>query len=259
MESLRELALEDGKPDDFVQSVGRALRVLEVVSASPGLPVKAIARRCELNLSTTYHLVRTLAYEGYLDRLPDGTYVAGAEVARRFHDLVAAMGRPRSTTTVLRHLMLRTGLSAYLGRISGGLVVVAAVEEGPGSPYLEDFETGLDVSAHATALGKVLLASMPRKQRRSFLLAQGMRRFTARTRTDLDQLDAELGVHVPGEPVVEHGEYRDGVACAASLVPQGTCDQPRWALVVSVHGDDVSGAVRRELTLASHDLTGVAG
>lgn len=259
MASLRQHALDDRKPDDFVQSVGRALRVLEVVSATPGLPVKAIARRCELNLSTTYHLVRTLAYEGYLDRLPDGTYVAGAEVARRFHDLVAAMGRPPSTTTVLRHLMLRTGLSAYLGRISGGLVVVAAVEEGPGSPYLEDFETGLDVSAHATALGKALLAAMPRRQRRAFLLEQGMRRFTTRTRTDLDQLDAELASYVDGEPVVEHGEYRDAVACAASLVPQRASDQPTWALVVSVRGDDVSEAVRRELALASHDLTGLAG
>ena len=104
MATLREHAPDDGRPGDFVQCVGRALRVLEAVSASPQIPVKAIARRCELNLSTTYHLVRTLAYEGYLDRLPDGTYVLGGEVARRFHDLVAAMGRSPSNTTVLRQL-----------------------------------------------------------------------------------------------------------------------------------------------------------
>ena len=61
------------RPDDFVQSVGRALRILETVSECAALPVKAVARRCRLNLSTTYHLVRTLAYEGYLVRLPDGT------------------------------------------------------------------------------------------------------------------------------------------------------------------------------------------
>jgi DNA-binding IclR family transcriptional regulator len=99
MATLRERASDDRRPDDFVQSVGRALRVLEVVSASPKLPVKAIARRCELNVSTTYHLVRTLAYEGYLDRLPDGTYVAGAEVARRFHELVAAIPSHGLVTT----------------------------------------------------------------------------------------------------------------------------------------------------------------
>ena len=62
----------DGRPDDFVQSVGRAMRVLEVVGRYPGLPVKAIARHCDLNVSTSYHLVRTLAYEGYLVRLDNG-------------------------------------------------------------------------------------------------------------------------------------------------------------------------------------------
>jgi DNA-binding IclR family transcriptional regulator len=70
------------RPEDFVQSVGRALRVLEVVGATPGLPVKTIARRCDLNISTTYHLVRTLAYEGYVERRSDGTYVPTVAATR---------------------------------------------------------------------------------------------------------------------------------------------------------------------------------
>jgi quercetin dioxygenase-like cupin family protein len=75
-----------GRPPDFVQSVGRALRVLEVVGRRPGLPVKTIARLCELNISTTYHLVRTLAYEGYVVRRRDGTYVSADAVARHLAD-----------------------------------------------------------------------------------------------------------------------------------------------------------------------------
>ena len=73
------------QPADFVQSVGRAMLILEVVGRCPGLPVKAIARRCSLNLSTTYHLVRTLAYEGYLVRLPDGSGVE--ELLTQLRDL----------------------------------------------------------------------------------------------------------------------------------------------------------------------------
>jgi len=42
------------------------------------LPVKVVARRCGLNLSTTDHLVRTLSYEVYLDRGPDGSYSMGS-------------------------------------------------------------------------------------------------------------------------------------------------------------------------------------
>src|SRR6266508_4311777 len=49
------------EPSDRVQSVSRALGILEAVGASPdGLTVKQIARRCELRTATTYHQVRTL-------------------------------------------------------------------------------------------------------------------------------------------------------------------------------------------------------
>ena len=188
------------EPEDLVQSVSRALRVLEVVTTSPGLPVKAIARRSGLNLSTTYHLVRTLAYEGYVRRLPDGCYDVGAELPRRFHDVVESLGRPPQSRDVLSHLVQVTGLSAYLGRLSGSGMVVAEVVEGPGSPYLEDFEVGLEVAAHATALGKALLAAMPRASRREYLRDQGLPAFTAQTVTDADALEGWLRSVDPMRP-----------------------------------------------------------
>lgn len=64
------------RPSDLIQSVSRALRVLETVAESQGgLAAKAVARRTGLRLATTYHLLRTLAYEGYLERLDTGDYV----------------------------------------------------------------------------------------------------------------------------------------------------------------------------------------
>ena len=184
---------EVGRPEDFVQSVGRAVRVLEVVGQHPGLPVKAIARHCSLNISTSYHLVRTLAYEGYLVRLPNGTYVIGEAVARRFHDLVTTLERPPQAAEVVRHLSERVGLSAYLGVLKDERVTVVEVAEQAGSPYLEDFEVGLDVSAHATALGKALLVGMTPKERHGFLLSHELRPFTPRTHTEPAALEAELG------------------------------------------------------------------
>jgi DNA-binding IclR family transcriptional regulator len=242
------------RPDDLVRSVSRALRVLEVISSSPGLPVKAIARRAELNISTTYHLVRTLAYEGYVLRLPDGCYEIGPEVPRRFHDLVDSFGRPPGAPQVLRRLSEATGLTAYLGLIRNGRVIVADVTEGPGSPYLEDLEVGLDVAAHATALGKALLASMPRGQRRQYLADQGLRPFTRNTRTDLAAIEADLRQVDLNHPVIEHGEFRDGVSCAAGLVPRSEPGDPFWTVGVSVRGDDLSARVNAEVMRAAHDL-----
>jgi DNA-binding IclR family transcriptional regulator len=243
-----------GRPDDFVQSVGRAARLLEVVGREPGLPVKAIARKCDLNISTGYHLVRTLAYEGYLARLPNGTYVIGESVARRFHDLVTSLERPREAAVVLRQLSERVGLSSYLGLLHEERVTVVEVAETAGSPYLEDFEVGLDVSAHATALGKALLVAMPPRQRHRFLTTHELRPFTSRTRTDVEELEAELSVVSTDAPVSEHGEFRDGVSCTASLVPRLSPDEPAWAVVVAVAEEEVPRRIASEVTLAASDL-----
>jgi DNA-binding IclR family transcriptional regulator len=249
---------EVARPDDFVQSVGRAVRVLEVVGREPGLPVKAIARKCDLNISTGYHLVRTLAYEGYLVRLSNGTYVMGETVARRFHDLVTSLERPPEAVVVLRRLSERVGLSSYLGLLHEERVTVVEVAEAAGSPYLEDFEVGLDVSAHATALGKALLVAMTPRQRHRFLATHELRPFTTRTRTDVEMLEAELGAVRADVPVSEHGEFRDGVSCTAALVPRRAAEEPAWAVVVAVAADDVPERIAAEVALAAADLAGSA-
>lgn len=246
-------------PENLVRSVSRALRIVEVVSASPvGLPVKVIARRCELNLSTTYHLVRTLTYEGYLVRRPEGLYVAGDQLTRRFYDVLDGLGRPPEAPVVLRDLSARTGLSAYLGRIRDGQTVVVDYVEGPGSPYLEEFERGLSVSLHATALGKALLLAMPAEVRRAVLREQGTPRFTGRTVASPEELEAELAPLSHRDVVVEHGEFREGVACAAALVPASDGGRPQWAVVVSARDEDLPAGVLAELSLAARDLASIA-
>src|SRR5689334_22353199 len=119
---MRDAARE---PTDLVRSVSRAMRVLEEVGASPApLTVKAIARRCELNLSTAYHLVRTLSYEGYLTRGSDGRYRLGSSVALRFHDLLTSLRQPPEVHRVLRHLSAVTRRTTYLGRFVSGRIMI---------------------------------------------------------------------------------------------------------------------------------------
>jgi len=242
------------EPTDLIQSVSRALRVLEqVTQADHPLPVKVIARRCGLNLSTTYHLVRTLCYEGYLDRQSDGTYAVGAQVASRFHELVGSFRRPPSTTAVLAHLAATSRRTAYLARIANDRMVIAEVVEGPYSPWLEDLQVGLDAAAHATALGKSLLTTLPRPTRRRLLAEQGLPSFTRRTRTDADAVETEVRQWRPGDVVVERGEFRDEVACA-SIVTPAAAPIGWWAVGVSNRGLELPEPLLAQLRRAASDL-----
>ena len=197
-----------------------------------GLSAKAVARRCGLNLSTSYHLLRTLAFEGYLQRTVTGDYVLGLEIADRFRDLKAALAGPGDVTPVLRGVSSETGLTAYLARFVDGRIAITAVAEGPGSPHVEDLIPGFDEAAHATALGKALLSTLPSPQRRVYLGETGLRPFTPATTTEADALDHELAA-TQGGLYVEVGQYRPDVACAAVLVPTGAADDPWWSIAVS--------------------------
>lgn len=244
------------EPADLVRSVSRALRVLEEVGRANGpIPVKAIARRARLNLSTTYHLARTLAYEGYLDRTTDGCYVIGAEVARRYRDLQSLLQASPEVGPVLSHLVASTGHSAYLSRVVDGRILITDFVEGTASPYLEDLEVGLPAAAHATAAGKALMSTMPRAQRRDYLTDQGMRPFTARTTTDPERFEVALAQARRDRTVEEHGEFRDGVSCAAALVRRDDPGDPWWAVVVSARAPAVPATVADRLLEAAADLS----
>jgi DNA-binding IclR family transcriptional regulator len=247
---------DDAEPTDLIRSVSRALRIIEEVSASPRpLPVKVIARQCQLHLSTAYHLVRTLCYEGYLVRLPDGCYVAGSEVAERFHDLMNSMRRPPRASAVLRHLADTTGHTAYLACISAGRLVIVDLAEGGRSPWLEDLQPGLETAAHATALGKALLATLPGRARAGLLAEHGMRPFTPNTVTEPAQIEAELTQMRPGDMVVEYGQFRDDVCCAGVAIP-GVDLGNWWALGSSAQGLSLPGPLMAGLRVAAADLGG---
>jgi DNA-binding IclR family transcriptional regulator len=242
------------EPTGLIQSVSRALRVLEqVAQAEYPLPVKVIARRCGLNLSTAYHLIRTLCYEGYLVRQTDGTYALGSQLAERFHELVGSLQRPPSAAAVLRHLAAVGEHTAYLARIAADRMVIVEMVEGPRSPWLEDLQVGLETAAHATALGKSLLTTLPRRTLRRLLSAQDMRRFTRNTPTDVAAIEGELRQLRPGDTVIERGQFRDNVACASIVTP---ADDPAgwWAVGVSTRGLDVPDQLLTHLRRAAADL-----
>lgn len=233
------------EPSDLIRSVSRALRVLEAVGRAPrGLTVKQIARRCELTVATTYHLVRTLAYEGYVIRREDGTYVVGLEISDRYRELVVAFRGPPGVADVLRRAAVDSGYSHFLGRFVGGRVAITAVAEGARSPYLDDLVPGFDEAAHATALGKALLATLTADQRFRYLKEWGMRAFTTATLTSPEAFEADISAGDRRGMQIEIGQFRTGVACAAVLVLPDRDMERRVVVACSVPANEMMTSAR---------------
>jgi len=165
---------------------------------------------------------------------------------------------------VLQHLADTTGHTAYLACISAGRLVVVDVVEGGRSPWLEDLQPGLETAAHATALGKALLATLPGRARSSLLAEHGMRPFTRNTVTEPAQIEAEVTRLRPGDLVMEYGQFRNEVCCAGVAIPGGSgADRTGadgsgtggwWALGSSARGLALPEPLLAELRVAAADL-----
>jgi IclR family acetate operon transcriptional repressor len=205
----------DDRSSTLIQSVQRALRIVEAVGAlDDRAQAKELARVVGLSLSTTYHLLRTLTHEGYLRHLDDGSYVIGPAFAQ-----VASQNRMASVLSRSRPAMqsLRDELRSpvYLALYHEGEIAVVEIVDSPKIPSI-DLWVGIHDSAHATALGKCILGSLDEERRQEYLSRHPLHQLTRHTVTDRRLLD----------DVIEHSgywarddqEYAVGVHCLATPV-----------------------------------------
>lgn len=205
-------------------SVQRALRVLDVVShAEDGVTAKAVARRAGLHLSTTYHLLNTLVHEGYLVRLADKQgFGVGYKIPVLYRQLRRHLDLTPELAAVVTDLHHRAQAAAYYASFRDSHIVLAHVVGSPRYPRPDLLQVGFAESAHATAFGKLLLASLTPGARRSFLVTHGMPQLTPLTVTDRWELEAELDQARVHDLVAEVEEFQLRFASLAAPIRDQT-------------------------------------
>jgi DNA-binding IclR family transcriptional regulator len=231
------------EPTKMIQSVQRALRIMELVGRhADGVSAPRIAFECGLNRATAYNLLRTLVYERYLRRDDEGRYTLGLEVSDRYSELTRAMAGPSTCGQYMRRMSSETGYSTFVARFVEGRPAVTDVIEGNKSPHVEDLIVGFDDGAHATALGKALLATLQPMDRARFLRAAGMRKFTGHTLTEPDAFEYDLAVYGESGVYAEIGQFKEDVACAGVVIREGTAPAERIVFAVAMPLDDIRGS-----------------
>jgi len=196
----------------LIGSVQRALRLVDIVanSARP-LLAKSLAALTGLTPGTTYNLLRTLIHEGYLANEPDGL-VLGSRFPTFRTELDSRGVFLARVRAALREVTDQVGATAYLSRYSDGEMHLVDIVDAVRSPRIELW-VGLDSSAHATALGKQILADLACDERLDYLSRHRLEELTPRTisdrRTLLTQLEQSRGFAVDRE------EYSVGNSCVA--------------------------------------------
>jgi len=178
------------------QSVARSIALLRCfLGAEAGLTLSELARRTDLNVSTSYRLLQTLCAGGMLEREGDSErYVVGPVFVAlaRSAFVAAGMGDARD---ILRSLVASTHESASLGVADDGFVVVILREES-GELLKFDRPPGARVPLYLSAMGKALLAFGPEPISTAVRALGPLAVATPRTLTSARALERDLKASV---------------------------------------------------------------
>lgn len=202
-----------------VKSAERVLDILEFVGPrAEGASFTQIGAALQIPKSSLHALLDALVQRGYLEIEPErrryrlGTRVWEAGQAYpRHHDVIEV------ARAVLREIVGRVNETAQLARLSGRDNVYLAKEESS-HPLRLQSETGSRLPAHATGVGKALLAQLPRDEVVRIVGDPDLQRFTPTTHAEVERLLDELAETRRRGFAVDNAEYTPGVFCLAVLV-----------------------------------------
>ena len=245
-----------------VQALDRALTLLDILAKGDGIPLSDLAREASLAPSSAYRLLQTLAARGYVEFLErDQLWAIGVEAfrtgmafQRRYS--IASVGRG-----MMSDLVQASGETANIAIFEAGEIVFVAQIESQ-EPIRAFFRSGERRAAHASGIGKALLAEMPRRAVERVIASRGLERFTAATITEPAALFAELArTHVRGW-ALDDEERNPGMRCIAAAIFNEFGDPVAGLSIsgpVARLGNDAVARLGPMVTAAAAEITRLVG
>lgn len=209
---------ESSGPSGAVQSIERALDVLELLAAHQGLTLSEVAEKVALSPSTVHRVLRTLEQRGVVECDPTAqSWHIGAATFRLGAAFMARTGLVERARPVLRRLMEHTGETTNLGVLNGRSVLIMCEVE-THQTIRAIVPPGTLSSIHASAIGKVLLAYSTPKTFARLMADTQLQRFTANTLIAPEALQADMTRIRARGFAFDDEERTPGMRCIAAPV-----------------------------------------
>lgn len=173
-----------------VQSVERAVSILEILARSGEAGVTELAGELGVHKSTAFRLVATLERRSLVEQQHDrGKYQLGTGILRLAGATTSRLDLVQESRGISRLLAQQVGETVNLAVLSDGAALY--MDQVAGSSALQPHNwVGQRIPLHATSNGKVLLSGANPSEIEA--QAGELRRFTANTITTTQSLNREL-------------------------------------------------------------------
>ncbi|CAN5556252.1 allantoin degradation transcriptional regulator AllR [soil metagenome] len=224
-----ERATQTTRSAGGVQSLGRAFTILECIADAGGVvSLSELAGSTGLPLPTIHRMVRTLVDLGYVRQEASRRYALGPRLIRLGE--VTERRIPSWSVPHMEPVVKELGESVNLATLDGDKIVYIS-NVMPSQNSMRMFtEVGRRVDAHATAVGKAILAREPEDEVRALLVRSRLAAHTEHTIDSEEEFMTELAQARVTGYAVDNEEQEIGVRCVAVAVP---ADGHRMAVSVS--------------------------
>lgn len=242
-------------------SLARGLEVLRMFNMeTPTLSLVEIANKLGVNRTVPYRLLYTLQAVGYLEQLENTKrYKLTPKVLELGFSYLNTLQLPEIARPYLEQLRDETGASSHLGILDGREVVYVARVSARGVTAL-NVNIGSRLPAHATAMGKCLLAYQPYDRLKIAVWGTDLMPYTDQTKTMVLELQEELDAIRRNGYAISNGEFESGIRSIAAPI----FDQQGLVIAaINIAGPNsilkVSDAVQRALSKTAGELSGCFG
>lgn len=194
---------QDRNPEvDLISSVTPAYDVPPVTRAIALLRHIGAGNRCRnmsrtaaalgINRTTLLRLLHTLEREGLIEGdHEEGGYILSYGLLELTAHMLSSRDVVRLARPLLSRLAAETGFSAHLGVLSGTDVIVL-VRETPDVQLISNIREGSRLPAHATVMGRIILANQSHDDVRNIFPSQSLQTVTSMTPATLKALEDQL-------------------------------------------------------------------
>ncbi|WP_460814750.1 IclR family transcriptional regulator [Nocardioides korecus] len=199
-----------------VQSVDRALRILEILARTGEAGVTEVAAALEVHKSTAFRLVATLEQHGLVEQVEGrGKYRLGVGLLRLAGATSARLDVVQEARPLCKQLAADTGETVNLATLSGHSALYLDQVAGPSALGTHNW-VGQHIPLHATSNGKVLLAWLEARELDDLLAS--LPAYTGATITSKARLRRELEVVREQGHAVAVDELEIGLTAIAAPV-----------------------------------------
>ncbi|MFJ3283785.1 IclR family transcriptional regulator [Streptomyces sp. NPDC086669] len=211
-----------------MQSVDRAISVMEILAQRGEAGVSEVAAEIDVHKSTAFRLLGALEARGLVEQAGErGKYRLGFGIVRLAGAVTGRIDITRQGRPICERLAEELGETVNIAVLREHYAINLYEVRGPGAITAHNW-VGQLTPLHATSSGKVLLAHLPAGERAELLTRAGLKKVTPHTvtaRTKLEEdlagvrergysttrEELEIGLHAMAAPVRD----RDGDVIAA--------------------------------------------